>query len=132
MEPEESNNEPGNVRETSQIIEEFTRKLKRSGYRREQAQEIVRSGLIGYKTKWEPLREPHRSATDTEQSRRLKRLTGKTSWYKQRRVQDSKQQRPGDKRHRQGRPDSDKPTIECRPNTVLFVERTQGGPWRQP
>ena len=85
--------------------------------------DIVRSGIVGYKTKWEPRR--HRSSRETEPAWRNKKLTRKTNWFMQRRDRDTGNEqidRQASKKHR--RHDKDKPSIEKSPSTVLFVERT--------
>ena len=67
--------------EKVKILETFIRKLKLSGYSRDQARDITRSGIFGYKRKWEMMPNRHRRGVETETSRRRKKLTGKTTWY---------------------------------------------------
>ena len=71
----------------------------------------------------------HREAGETEDSRRIKKLVGKTSWYKTRRGTVDRQPSNTDRHERQKNVPRDRPTttIEKRPDTVMFVERTAGG-----
>ena len=61
----------------------------------------------------------------------MKKLTGKTSWFKQRRetktAGQTGQVRTGGPKRPQCDKQDDRPTIERRPDTVMFVERTPGG-----
>ena len=112
-----------------EIVEEFVSKLRRSGYKHQQIQDIVKSGVVGFSKKWEPREKPHRSAAETESLRRSKKLLGKTSWFKTRRSGVAQDQARGAGAGRM-RPDTaqhEPPTLNRRPNTVLFVERTEGG-----
>lgn len=65
------------------ILLEMTKRLKRSGYKIGQIGGILVSGLRGYNSKWDKNsnRERHRRARDTEESRRLSKLIGKTTWF---------------------------------------------------
>lgn len=65
-----------------EILENLITKLRLSGYKRKQIVDIVRSGILSYKSKWEYRKNPHRSSVDTEDSRSEKKLTSKTSWFK--------------------------------------------------
>ena len=47
------------------IVEAFIVKLKRSGYTKQQVREIVKSGIVSYKKKWERRDETYRKATET-------------------------------------------------------------------
>ena len=116
----------------TRILEDFITKLRRSKYSKKQIRDIIQSGLVGYKTKWESLSNRHREAGETEESRRIKKLVGKTSWYKTRRGTGDRHPSNTDrhdKRNKEPRdkPDKPTPTIERRPDTVMFVERTAGG-----
>ena len=66
------------------ILLELTKRLQRSDYKVGQIREILVSGLRGYNSKWgkDSNRERHRRARDTEDSRRLSKLIGKTTWFK--------------------------------------------------
>ena len=61
------------------ILNEFGRKMRRSGYIKIQISEILISGIQGYKRKWEGRVNRHRRGEETEAGRRRKKLTGKTN-----------------------------------------------------
>ena len=113
----------------TKILEDYIIKLRRSKYNTKQIRDIIQSGLVGYKTKWEPLTKIHREACETEGSRRTKKLVGKTSWFKKRRGTEDRQQSNQDRneRHQPRDRDRQKKLFERRPDTVMFVDRTKGG-----
>ena len=73
--------------EVIQIIEKFIQLLVNSGYDRAQAREAVVSGIRGWRAKMKRRQdEPagfYRNAASTMAGRYKKKLTAKTSWYKQ-------------------------------------------------
>ena len=68
------------------VINDYTYKLKISGYTRGQAKEIIVSGIRGFRNKVERRKREgqpfYRHAKKTLASRVKKKLLGKTSWYK--------------------------------------------------
>jgi hypothetical protein len=68
------------------VINDYTYKLKISGYNRGQAKEIIVSGIRGFRNKVERRKREgqpfYRHAKKTLASRVKKKLLGKTSWYK--------------------------------------------------
>ena len=68
------------------ILEDFDRTMEISGYSGKQRGEIMDRGLRGYeklrRLDKEGKRPLHRTGTDTLTTRFRKKLTGKTSWYK--------------------------------------------------
>ena len=112
-------------RDREEVLERFEMKLRRSGYKKQQVREIVRSGIISYMKKWENRAETHRRATETENLRREKKLLGKTSWYKK--TQSNKSGGDQRRNHRGTQPQGGKGCTNRRPSAVLFIERTRGG-----
>ena len=102
-----------------------------SGYSRDQARDITRSGILGYKRKWEVMPNRHRRGAETETSRRRKKMTGKTTWYldKQAQRKDTPSNSVGGKRRRGkgGGEDESRPETHRQPSAVIFIERTPGG-----
>ena len=110
----------------------FVKKLKDSGYTKPQASEIMRSGIVGYKNKWDNLPQRHRTKEETEGPRRLEKLTGKTRWFKSKAKVEGPNTQPiettGNRYNsRHTRPAKHIPTIHQQPSSVMFVERTPGG-----
>ena len=112
-----------------EIIEKFILKMRLSGYKRRQIRDIVRRGIMTYRNKWAPRTDRHRNSADTEESRREKKLTGKTSWFRKRHTHTVNTQRPRAQSSKKAahKHIGAKPLCERRPNTVLFVDRTRGG-----
>ena len=73
--------------ERTVVVDNFTTKLANSGYTRVQARRIVVSGIKGYEAIRRRAAEQggkiHRSARSGAAARNRKKLTGKTSWYKE-------------------------------------------------
>ena len=120
--------------ERDKIIEKFLAKMKKSGYSKRQRREVTIAGLKGYETRKrraeEKNTELHRNGASTLVQRYKKKLTGKTSWYKQK------------KKKREACPNSRRETVwsgstnerrkvlsedEKPPTAVLFVPRTHEG-----
>ena len=72
-------------------METFCAKMKRLGYSQRQQAEIIVAGKTGHKRKMAGRRQRHRKGEETEKTRRLKKLTGKTSWYKERKQKHTKE-----------------------------------------
>jgi hypothetical protein len=75
-----------------EVINNYTIKLKTSGYSQVQAREIIVSGIRGFKKKIERRKRAgekfYRDAKKTLSSRVRKKLTEKTNWYKNYRDRD--------------------------------------------
>ena len=112
-----------------QIINEFTNKLRLSGYSIIQAREIVSSGVKGYLRKWESRAERHRKGSETENSRRKKKLLGKTTWFRNRKPTNQNQGRTTTQRKRQNNHTKEQATNQDdkQPAAVIFDDRTPGG-----
>ena len=121
--------------ERNTIIENYISKMRRSGYRQDQIENIVKAGLIGYERKLEKARGSeqgiHRSAKSTEGLRYKKKLLGKTSWFKKKRNGQEAEisgecggarKPPGPKTGAKKFKNEEKTPI-----TILFVPKTEGG-----
>ena len=80
-------------KEVTRIIEQYTRQLKNSGYCRKEAREVIVSGVKGHKKRRAArMRQAggkcYRKAASTLKSRCKKKLTAKTTWYKQKRQKE--------------------------------------------
>ena len=68
------------------VIDDYTYKLKASGYNQDQAREVIMSGLRGYKNKKERRKREgqpfYRPAKKTLSTRVRKKLMEKNTWYK--------------------------------------------------
>ena len=76
----------------------FYRKLKRSGYSTRQCVEIIKSGISGHVRKVRSRVRNHRRGEETEGARRVKKLTGRTSWYKMKQKKIKSQRERTDRR----------------------------------
>ena len=117
-----------------QILDNFQDKLERSGYSNRQIAEIMNAGILGHTRKIRQRPERHRKGSETEGQRRLKHLTGRTSWYKirkrkQERQEIARQNRKKDKTDKteSSRKDKKIETENLTPSSVLFIDRTEGG-----
>ena len=117
----------------NEILRDFIRKARRSGYNKTQTKDIVMSGLKGYRNKWENLPHRHRSREETDEPRRLNKLTGKTSWFKtkprKRAETDNDQPRINtntNPTHKQPRPSKPVPTIHQQPSSLTGPQEV---PW---
>ena len=132
-----------------EIIDKWGQKMLNSGHSLEEVRRNLISGLKGYermKTKALKLNKPlHRSAKESAHVRRLKKLTGKSDWFRKVRSEslDDGEEHPstspphhqhqgGDRgrqeapQHPRGQPRADTVT-QLRVTSVLFVEHTRGG-----
>ena len=121
--------------ERNTIIERFITKLRLSGYRKDQVENIISAGLKGYEKKLEKCQKSgkdlHRSARTTEGLRYRKKLMEKSNWFKQRKGEQEKngerngavKSKPGDMK---GYVKKEK-RKENSPISVLFVPKTPGG-----
>ena len=116
--------------ERDRIIEEYIKKLHRSGYNKEQIWNIVESGLKGYETKLDKAAKTgarlHRSAGSTMASRHKKKLLNKTTWFKKKSGGDKDEDKTG-RGPGKSMKETGKTGVEIEVSTVLFVERTWHG-----
>ena len=87
------------------IINKFTRELKNSGYNRKRAREIVVCGLLGLERKRVRRKREgqsfHRKGKNTLQKRNIKKLDGKSNWFKNKPLdQEEEKQKRKEKRER--------------------------------
>ena len=72
--------------EVREVIENFTRQAKNSGWERKEVREMIVSGYTGWKRRIERRRDEggavYRSAKNSLVTRTRKKLTGKEDWYK--------------------------------------------------
>ena len=73
-------------REQNKIVDKLTQEMKNSGYSRKQSREAIVCGLLGIERKIKRRHRDgqkfHRKASTTLLARTKKKLTGKTSWFK--------------------------------------------------
>ena len=139
-----------NIDDRREVIDNFGQKMINSGHSVEEARRNVVSGLKGWKSKVErsktnntPL---HRSASESSGSRRFKKLVGKSSWFKNKKSDESLEESLSNppspsmlrmKNSNQGWVVKDKGNMEKEPlkdkdktkkvDKVEFVEHTRGG-----
>ena len=126
-----------NLEDRLEILNEYDRKLKNSGYSKNQRREIIESGIVGYKRKL--VRQNgtmHIKSTDTKNNRIQKKLCEKTTWFKNKKSHNStkntekqtkcRQTSPKDKVPRQKIKKTDSPK-DRNPSAVIFIPRTKGG-----
>jgi hypothetical protein len=77
------------------VVDQFTRKLKTSGYNQNQCMELVTSGAKGYQNKIQNRikngEDLYRSARSTLSKRIHKKLTKKTNWYRKRKTSEQQE-----------------------------------------
>ena len=77
---------PEKEEEVVEIIENYTRQIKNSGWSRKEAREMVISGYKGWRKRLEKRREEganqYRSAGMSLMTRSRKKLTGREDWFK--------------------------------------------------
>ena len=117
--------------EKKRIIDQYTEKLLRSGYSKDQTRRIIMNGIKGYEGKRRRRAaegRPMRSTAAKSRGRRYKeKLMGKSTWFRKRRVEDVPTER---RNHRKtGKPSSkeQKPKEQLPTRSVIFVDNTEGG-----
>ena len=115
------------------IVDQYAKKLLRSGYSLEQTRKVLKNGIKGYEnrrrsrlSKGLPLRSTGKMSRG---SRYRKKLVSKTNWY---RKSSKKEQPVGSSYAKESRKgSSEKPQSKENnhptPKTVLFVEHSRGG-----
>ena len=107
-------------RERNQVINEYIRRLLRSGYQNRKVKSIVEAGLTGYErihereSKGEV--ELHRDTSKNKFSRKVKKMSDKQNWIKTRRENTGTGK---------GKPKGNNNKAD--PAAVLFVDRTPNG-----
>ena len=92
--------------EKREVIEQFTRQVKNSGFVRSEAREIVISGIKGWKSRHAKRREEgipfYRSARSTIGKRFKKKLTEKSNWWrdKKRKLEDLEEEEESPRKYR--------------------------------
>ena len=123
--------EENREKESIEVVDNYTRKLKTSGYTRVQAKEIIISGLRGFEAKVERAkggkRPFYRKARDTLRLRIKKKLLEKTSWYRKRKDKEpkNKKEKPRSNRNPVEKTELNQGDIEIK--AVMFVPRTKNG-----
>ena len=111
-----------------EILSEFMLKLRRSGYSEADRLNICTSGLRGYlrmvRTEMSGGRRVNRPRQDGEHERRMKRLTGKVSWFKTKKRKEDDEGGDSDNHHQRRRPSRNNNTTQREVDTVLFVPHT--------
>ena len=113
------------------IIDDYSTKLRTSGFEIDQVRRLIVAGIKGYerklaKSKLSGRKTIHRSAKESQGLRRRTKLLGKSSWFRKRRTGTETNPeggpRPGRGQKRKHQEDQSDPA-----RTVLFVEQTNGG-----
>ena len=119
-------------RETERVINDYTKQLKCSGYRFEEAREIVKSGWIGLIRKKERRKKNnlpmHREGWKTLSGRVRKKLVSRKMWYKKESQKDDEELigRPRISKKRKVEKDSEeKSKKEVAVKSVIFVQQTK-------
>ena len=116
---------------TISTLEEFTKKMTRSGYSRRQMREIMEAGVKGYHNK---LRRNmvHRNVTKIQDNRELRLILAKSTWYlpktREEDLGPSITHRGGGKgRRKEGSDVKQKGRNPFAPVAPIFVPRTKEG-----
>ena len=115
------------VEERLAVIDRFTEQVLACNYSKEQAKKIVIAGLVGYENMKIAAEKAggsiHKGAAEGAVERRLKKLVGKSSWFKGSSKQRTRLETTGRRKTGAGGA-PDKPLT---PVTVLFVPQTPQG-----
>ena len=113
------------------ILNKYGVKLLTSGYEYDQVRRILMNGAKGYLSKVERRKKDggrlHRTAAKSSQARQRRKLLGKTSWYRDKRIKEdekTKNQEGGRSSGSRGNQGANQ-TLKTR--AVLFVEQTPRG-----
>ena len=124
------------VEERISILEEFSSKMRLSGYSKLQRRDAMIAGLVGYSNRVS--REAslgialHREGASGKALRRLDKLTAKATWFKRPRTEQdlpNTQECPTSSPPKRMRTHVSQPgaTTGRVPDTVMFVPKTRGG-----
>ena len=113
------------------VVDQYGAKLLNSGYNREQTQRILKNGIKGFETKRRSSQRLGRNLRSTANmsmmKRHKKKLLEKSNWYKKRKNNATKEEKPWSS----GKNDKRANKVELKeqpvPKTLLFVEHTTGG-----
>ena len=115
----------------NEIVDSFTAKLKRSGYKKTQIIEIAKSGLKCFMRKVRSAEKSglglHRSSGSTLEGRHRKKILAKTTWYRTGKKNDGCDKGSTRRREKKEKPNNKKNPGETEIRSVLFVPRTKGG-----
>ena len=110
------------------VVDRYARKLLLSGYSKEQTRRILKNGIKGFESKRRsrlarglPLRS---TASGSSKSRYMKKLLGKTTWYKSRRNHSTGENNSTSGKGAKNRKHEEQ---DVEPQTVLFVEYSKNG-----
>ena len=110
----------------NEIVDSFTDKLKRSGYKKSQIIEIAKSGLKCFMRKVRSAEKSglglHRSSGSTLESRHRKKILAKTTWFRA-----AKRNGDSDKGSTRRKENKEKTPRKAEIRSVLFVPSTKGG-----
>ena len=124
---------PGKEEEVVEIVENFTRQLKNSGWNRKEAREMVVSGYKGWRRRLERRKEEganqYRSAGISLMTRSRKKLTGREDWFrdsgmKRKREDDDEEPRYW-KKTKTNQGEERKKAVKT--ISVMFIPCTRGG-----
>ena len=79
--------------EIDEVLDKLSPKLSNSGYKLDKVRKILGGGLSGYENRWRQskmeenkgYRPLHESEVGSQMARSIKKLTGKNTWYKEKR-----------------------------------------------
>ena len=112
------------------VVDMYAKKLLHSGYSKEQTRKILKNGIKGFEGRRRSRLEkslPMRStAKMSSKSRHIRKLLGKTTWYKKKRSPENVKEKrsPSNIKGAAEKLDKEK---NMEPQTVLFVEYSKGG-----
>ena len=116
--------------ETLSVIDNYAQKLLNGGFDREETKGIIVRGLKGYEGRKRKCqiegRALWRTAVESDGARSHKKLTAKTSWYKNRRKRNYYKS-GGGSRHEGGEPKEPAKEESWEQKSILFVEQTREG-----
>ena len=109
-----------------EIVDQFTQKLRFSGYTKSQARHCIVAGLINYERK-RSSQKIHRSLTEMTHKREIRKVLEKKAWFHDK-VEDLRSHTPSLRSgpHRSKKV-LNKHQQQFQPAAVLFVPRTEGG-----
>ena len=112
----------------NEILSEFMKKMKRSGYNAKTRREVLISGMKGYikmvRTEEEGGTKVNRPRWEGATTRRYRKLAGKSNWYKKKSNSSKEVTRCASKKARKRRKGEEE---EKKVEAVMFVPHTPGG-----
>ena len=117
------------------VVDQYATKLLHSGYTREQTRKILKNGIKGYigrkKNRERAGKKLRSTANESRSSRYMKKLLGKTSWYRKkgRNNENTQEQEEGSRKGTKAKSKEQKKRGEQEQEhkTVMFVEFTKNG-----